>query len=146
MVSSWGDVAAQVETLLFGIAIEDGGQLLPGDGGLGAEGAVGDAGDNAVVRSPGHGIGIVHVAVHVGEGAASGRGRGFHNTARSITIDRWFVQCRDTYRAPSGLTRKNLGCTTRQSAFYGEQEKQLRYLGFYPGTPDISTSYIFFVG
>ena len=30
-------------------------------------------------------------------------------TAESLTVDQWFTQWRDTYKAPSGLTPKSLG-------------------------------------
>ena len=70
------EVPGALKALALGlsIAVEDGSQLLPGDGGVGGEGGVGGAVDGADLRGPGHGIGVPGVGAHVREGGNLGCG------------------------------------------------------------------------
>ena len=59
--------AAHVVPLVAGVVVEDGGHLLPGDGGVGPEGLVGVAVDDLLRGGPADGLGIP-AGGHVGEG------------------------------------------------------------------------------
>lgn len=66
-------LAGGVVTLIPGVAVEQGGQLLPGDRVLGPEASVVIAQDDALLRSPGHRLGVPGAGLHVGEAGISGR-------------------------------------------------------------------------
>ena len=63
------DGFVDIIALVVGVALQDGGQLLYGDGSVGAEGLLAVALDDAFFGGPFHGVGVPGVRIHIAEGA-----------------------------------------------------------------------------